>query len=58
MYAFCLVIVFFPLPKTNAANIIYKTPKRLTKETGHDRLRSQSEIDAAYYTTEAPTDCP
>ena len=49
MCAFCLVM-FLLLPQTSAANILYRRAKRLRKETGDDRLRSQSEIDAAHHT--------
>jgi DHA1 family multidrug resistance protein-like MFS transporter len=45
-----LVMIFFLLPETSAANILYRRAKRLRKSTGNDRLRSQSEIDAAHHT--------
>ncbi|KAL9610745.1 MAG: hypothetical protein Q9167_004564 [Letrouitia subvulpina] len=48
--ALVLVILFLLLPETSAANILYKRAKRLRKATGDDRLRSQSEIDAAHHT--------
>lgn len=48
--AFCTVLLFFLLPETNAANILYRRAKRLRKNTGNDKLRSQSEIDAAGHT--------
>lgn len=51
MCAFCLVMMFFLLPETSAANILYKRAKRLREKTGDDRFRSQSEIDAAHHTT-------
>lgn len=44
-----VVMVFFLLPETSAANILYRRAKRLRKATGDDRLRSQSEIDAAHH---------
>ena len=40
----------FSLPKTSAANILYKRAKRLRKATRDDRWRSQSEINAAHHT--------
>lgn len=48
--ALVLVILFLLLPETSAANILYKRAKRLRKATGDDRLKSQSEIDAAHHT--------
>ena len=48
--AFVLVLLFFCLPETSAASILYKRAKRLRKATGDHRLRSQSEIDAAHHT--------
>ncbi|KAK6852223.1 major facilitator superfamily domain-containing protein [Apiospora arundinis] len=36
--------------ETSAANILYRRARRLRKATGNDRLRSQSEIDAAHHT--------
>jgi DHA1 family multidrug resistance protein-like MFS transporter len=45
-----LITMFFFLPETSAANILYKRAMRLRKATGDDRLRSQSEIDAAHHT--------
>ena len=44
-------MIFSLLPETSAANILYKRAKRLREKTGDDRLRSQSEIDAAHHTT-------
>ncbi|KAL5095320.1 hypothetical protein Trisim1_000096 [Trichoderma cf. simile WF8] len=46
-----LAAMFCLFPETSAANILYKRAKRLRKATGDSRLRSQSEIDAAHYTT-------
>ncbi|KAI1808758.1 benomyl/methotrexate resistance protein [Daldinia bambusicola] len=48
--ALVLVLLFFLLPETSAANILYRRAKRLRKTTGDARFRSQSEIDAARYT--------
>ncbi|KIW94519.1 uncharacterized protein Z519_04495 [Cladophialophora bantiana CBS 173.52] len=44
------VMLFFCLPETSAANILYRRAKRLRKATGDDRWRSQSEVDAAQHT--------
>ncbi|KAK7752009.1 GTPase-activating protein [Diatrype stigma] len=44
-----LIIMFFLLPETSAANILYNRAKRLRKATGNRRLRSQSEIDSAQH---------
>jgi len=48
--AFTLVVVFFLMPETSAATILYRRAKRMRQATGEQRLRSQSEIDAAKYT--------
>ena len=45
-----LLMLFFLLPETSAANILYRRAKRLRRATGDERLKSQSEIDAAYHT--------
>jgi DHA1 family multidrug resistance protein-like MFS transporter len=45
-----LVLLFFFLPETSAANILYKRANRLRKATGDNRLRSQAEIDSAEHT--------
>jgi DHA1 family multidrug resistance protein-like MFS transporter len=42
-----LVSLFFLLPETSAANILYRRAKRLRKATGNQCLKSQSEIDSA-----------
>jgi DHA1 family multidrug resistance protein-like MFS transporter len=42
-----LVSLFFLLPETSAANILYRRARRLRKATGDHRLKSQSEIDQA-----------
>lgn len=51
MCAICLIVLFFLLPETSSANILYRRAKRLRKGTGDNRLRSQSEIDTAHHTT-------
>ncbi|OCK74224.1 MFS general substrate transporter [Lepidopterella palustris CBS 459.81] len=48
--AFVVVVLFFFLPETSAANILYKRAKRLRNANRDDRLRSQPEIDAAHHT--------
>ncbi|XXG96681.1 hypothetical protein Hte_002971 [Hypoxylon texense] len=48
--ALVVILLFFLLPETSAANILYRRAKRLRKATGDERLRSQSEIDAAHHT--------
>ncbi len=45
-----LVLLFFLLPETSAANILYRRARRTRQATGDGRLRSQSELDAANYT--------
>ncbi|KAI1384538.1 benomyl/methotrexate resistance protein [Hypoxylon trugodes] len=45
-----IILMFFLLPETSAANILYRRAKRLRKLTGDNRFRSQSEIDAANHT--------
>ncbi|KAI9746350.1 MAG: hypothetical protein M1818_000062 [Claussenomyces sp. TS43310] len=50
MCAFVLGTLFFLMPETSAANILYKRAKRLRKSTGEGKLKSQSEIDAAEHT--------
>jgi DHA1 family multidrug resistance protein-like MFS transporter len=47
---FVLIILFFLLPETSAANFLYRRAKRLKKANGNDQLKSQSEIDAAHHT--------
>ncbi|KAI1777657.1 benomyl/methotrexate resistance protein [Hypoxylon cercidicola] len=49
--ALVFILIFFLLPETSAANILYRRAKRLREATGDDRFRSQSEIDAAHHTT-------
>ncbi|ROW10299.1 hypothetical protein VMCG_02051 [Cytospora schulzeri] len=58
MCTFCLILLFFFLPETSAANILHRRAARLRKATGNERLRSQSErlrsqseIDTAHHTT-------
>jgi DHA1 family multidrug resistance protein-like MFS transporter len=48
--AFMLGIIFFLMPETSAANILYRRARRLRKATGEERLKSQSEIDMAHHT--------
>ncbi|KAK7937278.1 uncharacterized protein PG986_014146 [Apiospora aurea] len=45
-----LLTMFFLFPETSSANILYQRAKRLRKTTGNDRLKSQSEVDAAHHT--------
>ena len=51
MCTIVLIMMTFLMPETSEANILYRRAKRLRKATGDDRLRSQSEIDAAQYAT-------
>lgn len=46
-----LIMLFFLMPETSSANILYRRAQRLRKTTGDEHLRSRSEIDAAHYTT-------
>ncbi|KAK4944032.1 hypothetical protein LTR10_016553 [Elasticomyces elasticus] len=48
--AVAAVMLFFLMPETSAAKILYRRAKRLRKATGNKRLKSQSEIDAAHHT--------
>ncbi|KAI1087739.1 benomyl/methotrexate resistance protein [Rostrohypoxylon terebratum] len=48
--ALVVILLFFLLPETSAANILYRRAKRLREMTGDNRFRSQSEIDAAHHT--------
>jgi MFS transporter, DHA1 family, multidrug resistance protein len=48
--SFMVGILFFLLPETSSANILYRRAKRLREATGDNRLGSQSEIDAAHHT--------
>ncbi|KAK5164252.1 uncharacterized protein LTR77_009946 [Saxophila tyrrhenica] len=48
--AFTVIVLFFCMPETSAATILYKRAKRLRQATGMQNLRCQSEIDAAEYT--------
>ena len=47
---FAVAVLFFFMPETSAPNILYKRAQRLRKATGNERLRSQSEINAAKQT--------
>lgn len=46
-----LVLFFFFLPETSAANILYERAKRIRRVTGDNRFKSKSEIDVATHTT-------
>lgn len=48
--SFVTIMLFFLMPETSAATILYRRAKRLRQATGKDNLRSQSEIDAESYT--------
>lgn len=50
MCSIVLIVMFFLLPETSAANILYKRAQRRRKATGNQRLKSQSEIDASNHT--------
>lgn len=43
---FALVFLFFFLPETSSANILYRRARRLRKLTGNDKLRCQPELEA------------
>lgn len=43
---FCLVFIFFLLPETSSANILYRRTVRLRKLTGNQKLRCQPELMA------------
>ena len=43
---FALIFLFFFLPETSSANILYRRTRRLRKMTGNDKLRCQPELDA------------
>ena len=45
-----LIVMFFLLPETSAANILYNRAKRFRKATGNHRLQSQSEVETAQHT--------
>ena len=47
MGAAVVVLLFFCMPESSAATILYRRAKRLRKATGNVKLRSQSEIEAA-----------
>lgn len=40
----CLVFIFFFLPETSSANILYRRTKRLRKVTGDDKLKCEPEM--------------
>lgn len=48
--ALVLIIMFFLLPETSAANILYNRAKRFQKATGNKQLKSQAHIDTENYT--------
>jgi DHA1 family multidrug resistance protein-like MFS transporter len=48
--AAAVVMLFFLLPETNPAKILYQRAKRLREATGETRWRSQSELEAAHHT--------
>ncbi|KAL8803464.1 MAG: hypothetical protein Q9182_003161 [Xanthomendoza sp. 2 TL-2023] len=41
---FCLAVLFFFLPETSSANILYRRSRRLRKLTGIENLKSEAEI--------------
>ncbi|KAK8193251.1 putative caffeine resistance protein 5 [Phyllosticta capitalensis] len=41
---FCLVFIFFLLPETSSANILYRRTRRLRKLTGNDKLKCEPEL--------------
>lgn len=43
---FCLVFIFFFLPETSSANILYRRTVRLRKLTGNEKLKCEPEIMA------------
>ena len=47
---FALVVLFFFLPETSSANILYRRTQRLRKLTGDDKLRCTPELDAEQMT--------
>ncbi|KAI0265292.1 putative caffeine resistance protein 5 [Gloeopeniophorella convolvens] len=44
---FTSVLLFFFFPETSSSNILFRRAQRLRKATGNQRLRTQSEIEAA-----------
>jgi DHA1 family multidrug resistance protein-like MFS transporter len=47
---FCLIFLFFALPETSSANILYRRTKRLRKLTGDDRLTCEPEMISEHMT--------
>ncbi|KAJ5609894.1 MFS general substrate transporter [Penicillium herquei] len=45
-----LIVMFFLLPETSSANILYNRAKRLRKATQNNRLKSQADIDTENHT--------
>ncbi|ETN43820.1 uncharacterized protein HMPREF1541_11144 [Cyphellophora europaea CBS 101466] len=41
---FCLVLLFFTMPETSSANILYRRTRRLRKLTGNDKLICEPEL--------------
>jgi MFS transporter, DHA1 family, multidrug resistance protein len=41
---FTLVLLFFLMPETSSANILYRRTRRLRKQTGNDKLRCEPEL--------------
>ncbi|KAF2462021.1 major facilitator superfamily domain-containing protein [Lineolata rhizophorae] len=48
--AVVLIVLFFLMPETNSANILYRRAQRMRKATSDWTLKSQSEMDAAEVT--------
>ena len=48
---FTLVFLFFLLPETSSANILYRRTRRLRKLTGRENLKCQPEIESEGITT-------
>lgn len=41
---FCLILLFFTMPETSSANILYRRTRRLRKLTGNDKLICEPEL--------------
>jgi MFS transporter, DHA1 family, multidrug resistance protein len=48
--AVVLIVLFFLMPETNPANILYRKAQRIRKATGDSKIKSQSEINAMHVT--------
>jgi len=46
--AVVLIVLFFLVPETNSANILYRRAQRIRKATGDSRLKSESQIDSMH----------